>query len=255
MIPNPNDWPWGTCFFLRISCVRPSLKREVSAKFLSIDVQDVHKLFIENVSAIFVKFHFFIVEEPFEAVLFAVSVVFFESFLCLIDKSLGSKWTDLFKDGGWIEKCTWLLITNFREKLKVWALLLQNLPRYFMLRTRRFLVALTKCRDQKSSSLFSSSWYIIRRSFSREDTNMSGKSLPKWIQPEGTGELKLYNSLTREKVRFFYFIYFFLLSFSWCSVVWCNICWFSSWHGLTNHAYIRFHTNSKVCVILQRKIL
>lgn len=113
---------------------------------------------------------------------------------------------------------------NFREKLKVWALLLQNLPRYFMLRTRRFLVALTKCCDQKSSSLFSSSWYVIRRSVSREDTNMSGKSLPKWIQPEGTGELKLYNSLTREKVRFFYFIYFFLLSFSWCSVVWCNIC-------------------------------
>ena len=30
---------------------------------------------------------------------------------------------------------------------------------------------------------------------------MSGRSLPKWIEPEGTGELKLYNSLTREKVR------------------------------------------------------
>jgi len=28
---------------------------------------------------------------------------------------------------------------------------------------------------------------------------MSGRSLPKWIEPEGTGELKLYNSLTREK--------------------------------------------------------
>lgn len=77
-----------------------------------------------------------------------------------------------------------------------------------MLRARHFLVAFTKCCDQKSSSLFSSSWYIIR-SFSREDTNMSGKSLPKWIQPEGTGELKLYNSLTREKVRIFLFHLFF----------------------------------------------
>ncbi|KAL9955644.1 hypothetical protein ACROYT_G036997 [Oculina patagonica] len=28
---------------------------------------------------------------------------------------------------------------------------------------------------------------------------MSGKSLPKWIKPEGDGELNLYNSLTREK--------------------------------------------------------
>ncbi|KAJ7387869.1 Cysteine--tRNA ligase, cytoplasmic [Desmophyllum pertusum] len=28
---------------------------------------------------------------------------------------------------------------------------------------------------------------------------MSGRSLPKWIKPEGNGELKLYNSLTREK--------------------------------------------------------
>lgn len=31
------------------------------------------------------------------------------------------------------------------------------------------------------------------------DDKMSGKSLPKWIKPEGDGELKLYNSLTREK--------------------------------------------------------
>ena len=41
---------------------------------------------------------------------------------------------------------------------------------------------------------------------------MSGRSLPKWIEPEGTGELRLYNSLTREKVRvsrFFRFRSFF----------------------------------------------
>lgn len=40
---------------------------EFPAKFLSIDVQDVHKLFIENLSAIFVKF-LFIVEELVEPV-------------------------------------------------------------------------------------------------------------------------------------------------------------------------------------------
>ena len=189
-------------------------------------------------------------EEPFEAVFLRFPC--FWAFLFLIDKSLGPKWTDLFKDGGWSEKCTWLLITKFREKLKVWAFLLQNLPRYFMLRTRHFLVAFTKCRDQKSSSLFSSSWYIIRRSFSREDTNMSGKSLPKWIQPEGTGELKLYNSLTREKVRIFLFHLCFP-SLVWSDAIFAS--WLSLLHGSTNHAYIRFHTNSKVCVVLQRKIL
>lgn len=197
---------------------------EFPAKFLSIDVQDVHKLFIENLSAIFVKFLFYRWRARWTGV-FAVSALGFLSPFCFWsirawgrNGPIYSKMADELRN---VRDC-WSL--NFREKLKVWALLLQNLPRYFMLRTRRFLVALTKCRDQKSSSLFSSSWYIIRRSVSREDTNMSGKSLPKWIQPEGTGELKLYNSLTREKVRFFYFIYFFLLSFSWCSVVWCNIC-------------------------------
>ena len=81
---------------------------------------------------------------------------------------------------------------------------------------------------------------------------MSGKSLPKWIQPEGTGELKLYNSLTREKVRFFLFHLFFP-SLVWSDAIFAS--WLSSLHGSTNHAYICFHTNSKVCVVLQRKIL
>ena len=213
----PNDWSRGTCFFL---CPSTLEKGSFLQNFLGIDVQDVHKLFIENLSAIFVKFHFLSLKSPLQRFFSRFRFPCFWPFLSLIDKSLGPKWTELFKDGGWTEKCTWLLTAKFREKLKVWAFLLQNLPRYFMLRTRHFLVAFTKCRDQKSSSLFSSSWYIIHRSFSREDTNMSGKSLPKWIQPEGTGELKLYNSLTREKVR----IFFISSIFSFSSVVWCNIC-------------------------------
>lgn len=83
-----------------------------------------------------------------------------------------------------------------------------------MLRTKRLFVAFTKYQEQKTRSLLLSSLYIVRRSFSWEDpdVNMSGKSLPKWIEPEGTGELKLYNSLTREKVRFIFRSYIFFPS-------------------------------------------
>lgn len=89
-----------------------------------------------------------------------------------------------------------------------------------MLRARRLFVALTKFHEQKSTLVC-----IVRRSFSAGDfgdINMSGKSLPKWVKPEGDGELKLYNSLTREKVR---------ISLLFCSVIFffsvyngCVIC-------------------------------
>lgn len=76
-----------------------------------------------------------------------------------------------------------------------------------MLRVKRLLVAVTNFHQQKSTCV--SSVHILRRTFSSAvssgefEDKMSGKSMPKWIQPEGHGELKLYNSLTREKVRIF----------------------------------------------------
>lgn len=82
-----------------------------------------------------------------------------------------------------------------------------------MLRARRLFVALTKFHEQKSTLVC-----IVRRSFSAGDfgdINMSGKSLPKWVKPEGDGELKLYNSLTREKVR---------ISLLFCSVIFFFQC-------------------------------
>ena len=79
-----------------------------------------------------------------------------------------------------------------------------------MFRTKRLLIAFTKFHEQ-SCALVSSSVCVVRRSLCSSsgglslDDNMSGKSLPKWIKPEGDGELKLYNSLTREKVNCCYF--------------------------------------------------
>ena len=79
-----------------------------------------------------------------------------------------------------------------------------------MLRTKRLLIVFTKLHEQ-SCALASSSVCVVRRSLCSSsgglslDDNMSGKSLPKWIKPEGDGELKLYNSLTREKVNCCYF--------------------------------------------------
>ena len=72
-----------------------------------------------------------------------------------------------------------------------------------MLRAKRLFTAFTKFHEQSCALV--SSVCIVRRSFASGelDDNMSGKSLPKWIKPEGDGELKLYNSLTREKVIFF----------------------------------------------------
>lgn len=72
-----------------------------------------------------------------------------------------------------------------------------------MLRAKRLLIAFTKFHEQ-SCALVPSSVGVVRRRlcFSSGDLDkMSGKSLPKWIKPEGDGELKLYNSLTREKVN------------------------------------------------------
>ena len=81
-----------------------------------------------------------------------------------------------------------------------------------MLRTKRLLIAFTQFHE-RSCALVSSSvcTSIVRRSLCSSsggfglDDKMSGKSLPKWIKPEGDGELKLYNSLTREKVICYYF--------------------------------------------------
>ena len=72
-----------------------------------------------------------------------------------------------------------------------------------MLRAKRLFTAFTKFHEQSCALV--SSVCIVRRSFASGDLddNMSGKSLPKWLKPEGDGELKLYNSLTREKVIFF----------------------------------------------------
>lgn len=74
-----------------------------------------------------------------------------------------------------------------------------------MLRAKRLFIAFTKFHEQSSALI--SSVCIVQRSFSSGDLDgkMSGKSLPKWIKPEGDGELKLYNSLTREKVNCWYF--------------------------------------------------
>ena len=52
---------WGTCFFLCPSILK---KGSFLQNSLGIDVQDVHKLFIENLSAIFVKFHLLSLKSP-----------------------------------------------------------------------------------------------------------------------------------------------------------------------------------------------
>ena len=91
-----------------------------------------------------------------------------------------------------------------------------------MFRTKRVLIAFTKFHEQ-SCALVTSPVSIVRKSLcsssggSSLDDKMSGKSLPKWIKPEGDGELKLYNSLTREKVSCCYFRpVFWLFFFSGC---------------------------------------
>ena len=68
--------------------------------FLVNDVQDVHKLFIETLRAIFVKFHFLSLKSSLKRFFRGFRVFCFGVLLFLIDKSLGPKWTDLFKDGG-----------------------------------------------------------------------------------------------------------------------------------------------------------
>lgn len=68
-----------------------------------------------------------------------------------------------------------------------------------MLRIKNISFATLKYQEAKGSSVFLSSLHLVRRRFSKEAEEMSGRSLPKWIAPEGCGELKLYNSLTREK--------------------------------------------------------
>ena len=77
-----------------------------------------------------------------------------------------------------------------------------------MLRAKRLLISFATFHEQ-SCALLSASVCIVRRGFCFSsggfDDKMSGKSLPKWIKPEGDGELKLYNSLTREKVICCYF--------------------------------------------------
>ena len=85
-----------------------------------------------------------------------------------------------------------------------------------MLRIRNISFATLKYQEAKGSSVFLSSFHLVRRRFFKEAEEMSGRSLPKWIAPEGCGELKLYNSLTREKVWFrnvlfllFLFFFFF----------------------------------------------
>ena len=88
-----------------------------------------------------------------------------------------------------------------------------------MLRIKNISFATLKYQEAKGSSVFLSSFHLVGRRFSKEAEEMSGRSLPKWIAPEGCGELKLYNSLTREKVWFrncifccfffFHYYYFF----------------------------------------------
>ena len=86
-----------------------------------------------------------------------------------------------------------------------------------MLKFKRLILAAIKFQERRTT--LASSVHIIRRTCSSVVSsdefldNMSGKSMPKWIQPEGNGELKLYNSLTREKVRIFPFVVFLLLIF------------------------------------------
>ena len=75
-----------------------------------------------------------------------------------------------------------------------------------MLRIKNISFATLKYQEAKGSSVFLSSFDLVRKRFSKEAEEMSGRSLPKWIAPEGCGELKLYNSLTREKVWFRNFI-------------------------------------------------
>ena len=41
---------------------------------------------------------------------------------------------------------------------------------------------------------------VLSRNFSYESWKMSTKTLPKWRKPEGDSELRIYNSLTKEKV-------------------------------------------------------
>lgn len=68
-----------------------------------------------------------------------------------------------------------------------------------MFKIKNIVLTSLKYHELKGSFFFVSSLHIVRRRFSKEGENMSGRSLPKWIAPEGSGELKLYNSLTREK--------------------------------------------------------
>ena len=88
-----------------------------------------------------------------------------------------------------------------------------------MLKFKRLILAATKFQEQRTSLVSSVQYLLIRRTCSSVVSSdefldkMSGKSMPKWIQPEGNGELKLYNSLTREKVRIFPFVVFLLLIF------------------------------------------
>lgn len=101
-----------------------------------------------------------------------------------------------------------------------------------MLKFKRLILAAIKFQDQRTTLV--SSVHIIRRTCSSVVSSdefldkMSGKSMPKWIQPEGNGELKLYNSLTREKVRIFPFVASLLLIFRYmnnpCLIIkiWCN---------------------------------
>ena len=118
---------------------------EFPAKFLSIDVQDVHQLFIENLSAIFVKFLFYRWRARWSG-FFAVSALIevFWVLLFLIDKSLGSKWTDLFKDGGWIEKCTWLLITKLPGKTKSLSPFITKFATIFYVKNQAFSCRVNK---------------------------------------------------------------------------------------------------------------
>ena len=41
---------------------------------------------------------------------------------------------------------------------------------------------------------------LSKRNFVSDPENMANKTLPKWRKPEGNSELRIYNSLTREKV-------------------------------------------------------
>ena len=75
-----------------------------------------------------------------------------------------------------------------------------------MFKIKNIVLTSLKYHELKGSFFFVSSLHIVRRRFSKEGENMSGRSLPKWIAPEGSGELKLYNSLTREKVEYFPFL-------------------------------------------------